>query len=229
MNWFNHYKFGGILLGGKVSRLMIFDANLSVSKDSMRLSQDRTEGPTMKLVDFDSSQYAKRLREAGLAQPIADIEAEAMGEMGRYLAALSAEAEKRDVMAEAARKETDAKIDTATAGLNARIDTATAELNAKIDTAAAGLNSKIDRVSIELNAKIDKVALELNAKIDEVATALNAKIDRVAIELNARIVCLGAELRAQMSANQGALIRWVVTVGILQSALITALVLKLVH
>ena len=139
----------------------------------------------MKLIDFDSSQYAKRLREAGLAQPIADIEAETMGEMGRYLAALSAEAAQRDVTAEAARKETDAKI----------------------DTAIAGLNAKIDKVTIELNAKIDRVAIELNAKI----------------------VCLGAELRAQMSANQGALIRWVVTVGVLQSALVTALVLKLVH
>ena len=163
MNWFNHYRFGGILLGGKVPGSATFDANLSVSKDSMRLSQDRTEGLTMKLIDFDSSQYAKRLREAGLAQPIADIEAETMGEMGRYLAALSAEAAQRDVTAEAARKETDAKIDTAIAGLNAKI------------------------------------------------------------------VCLGAELRAQMSANQGALIRWVVTVGVLQSALVTALVLKLVH
>ena len=150
----------------------------------------------MKLIDFDSSLYAKRLREAGLAQPIADIEAETMGEMGRYLAALSAEAAQRDVTAEAARKETDAKI----------------------DTAIAGLNAKIDKATIELNAKIDRVAIELNAKID-----------RVAIELNAKIVCLGAELRAQMSANQGALIRWVVTVGVLQSALVTALVLKLVH
>ena len=157
----------------------------------------------MKPEDFDSSQYAKRLHEAGLTQPVADIEAETMGEMGRYLATLSAEAEKRDIVAEAARKETDAKIDTAIAGLNARIDTATAGLNARIDTATA---------------KIDKVAIELNAKIDKVAT-----------ELDTKIFCLGAELRAQMSVNQGEMIRWVVTVGILQSALVTALLLKLVH
>jgi len=191
-----------------------FDVNLSVAKVSMRLSEDRREGSTMKPEDFDSSQYAKRLHEAGLTQPVADIEAETMGEMGRYLATLSAEAEKRDIVAEAARKETDAKIDTAIAGLNARIDTATAGLNARIDTATA----KIDKVAIELNAKIDKVAIELNAKIDKVAT-----------ELDTKIFCLGAELRAQMSVNQGEMIRWVVTVGILQSALVTALLLKLVH
>jgi len=124
----------------------------------------------MKMADFDSSQFAKRLRDAGLPQPVTDIEAEVMGDFARYLATLSAAADKRDIMAEVAREETDAKID-------------------------------------QLNAKIDKVAMELDTKI----------------------FCLGAELRAQMSANQGEVIRWVVTVGILQSALVTALVLKLVH
>ena len=142
-------------------------------------------GLIMKVVDFDSSQYAKQLRDAGLPEPVADIEAETMGEMARYLAALSAQAEEREVRAEAARRESDARIGVAIAGLNAKIDTEVAGLHAKVDTAVAGLNAKIS--------------------------------------------CLGAELREKMAANQSEVIRWVVTVGILQFALVGALVLKLVH
>ncbi|MBA5637814.1 hypothetical protein H3H37_12195 [Duganella sp. LX20W] len=81
------------------------------------------------------------------------------------------------------------------------------------------------QAAIEHIAKID----ELNAKIDRVAAELNAKIDRVAAELNAKIDTLAAECRTYVADAKADVVRWVVSVAILQFALNSALVLKLMH
>ena len=70
---------------------------------------------------------------------------------------------------------------------------------------------------------------EVSAEFCEVKIALeklDAKVDKFATALDAKIVATAAELKSE-------LIRWVVTVavsvGVLQLALITGLLLKLVH
>jgi len=173
----------------------------------------------MTVADFDSNQYAKRLRDAGLPEPVADIEAEAMADISKSLMALEAAAEKQEINVNASNRETGAKID----HLDSKID----RLDSKVDCVATELDAKIDR----LDAKVDRVAAELDAKIDR----LDAKVDRVAAELNAKIDCLdakidrvAAELRGQISDMKAELIRWAVGVGILQMALISALLLRLI-
>jgi peptidoglycan hydrolase CwlO-like protein len=74
----------------------------------------------------------------------------------------------------------------------------------------------------KLNAKIDSKIDMLDAKIDARIGMLNTKID-------AEIGMLDTKIDKSASDVKSELIRWVVTVGILQMALIAGLVLKLAH
>ncbi|MET0319346.1 MAG: hypothetical protein ABW069_01345 [Duganella sp.] len=69
-----------------------------------------------------------------------------------------------------------------------------------------------------INASLESV----NLNIDTSIAALHAKIGASLETLNAKIDKTAAEVK-------GELIRWVVSVGVLQMALIAALVLKLAH
>lgn len=74
----------------------------------------------------------------------------------------------------------------------------------------------------KLNAKIDSRFEMLDAKID-------AKIEMLDTKMNAKIETLDIKIDKSASDVKSELIRWVVTVGILQMALIAGLVLKLAH
>jgi chromosome segregation ATPase len=84
------------------------------------------------------------------------------------------------------------------------------------------LEAKLDARMDRLQSQIDINAADMNAKFAEVKAEfanMNAKL----AEINARF----AETDAKIANLRSELIRWMVTVGILQTALITALVLKL--
>ncbi|MRW87718.1 hypothetical protein GJ698_26965 [Pseudoduganella sp. FT26W] len=78
-----------------------------------------------------------------------------------------------------------------------------------------------------LNIKLDKYAVDTTAKIDQVEFKLDAKIDKVDIRLNGRIDQVEARLETKIAESRAELIRWVVGVGILQSSLLSALLLKM--
>jgi hypothetical protein len=92
-----------------------------------------------------------------------------------------------------------------------------AESTGEIMNELGALNTKIDHYAAETNAKIAMVQFKLDAKIDHVDTRINGRIDQVEARLEAKI----ADSRAE-------LIRWVVGVGILQSSLLSALLLKMI-
>ncbi|MRW87722.1 hypothetical protein GJ698_26985 [Pseudoduganella sp. FT26W] len=80
---------------------------------------------------------------------------------------------------------------------------------ADIQAAMAG---DVMRELIALDSRLERT----DAKIDQVKIMVNARIDQVELKLEAKIADTKAEI-----------IKWVVTVGILQSSLISALLLKL--
>jgi hypothetical protein len=78
-----------------------------------------------------------------------------------------------------------------------------AEMTGDIMTKLSGLDSQFEQTDI----KIDNAKILLNARIDQVEARLEVKI---------------ADTRSDI-------IKWVVSVGILQSSLITALLLKMMQ
>ncbi|MBJ7309913.1 hypothetical protein ACFOLJ_10010 [Rugamonas sp. CCM 8940] len=87
------------------------------------------------------------------------------------------------------------------------------ELMEQVAASTASVSRQDNKIE-QLGGKIDL----LDAKVEAMYVKLDAKIDRVQALLEARI----AEVKAE-------LVRWVVGVGMLQTALIAALMLKLPH
>jgi len=110
------------------------------------------------------------------------------------------------------------------AAFSAKLDTQDGKvdhLDAKIDVLAAKIDlqsGKIDALDAKLNEKIDVQEAKFNEKIDAQEARFDAKIDTLEAKFDARI----AEAKAE-------LIRWTVGMGVLQLALISALLLKLAH
>jgi hypothetical protein len=97
-------------------------------------------------------------------------------------------------------------------------------LNAKVDHLAVNTANRFERT----DGKIDHVAFKLDNKIDMVEIQLNGRIDKAEIRLNGRIDQVEARLETKIAESRAELIRWVVGVGILQSSLISALLLKMI-
>ena len=89
------------------------------------------------------------------------------------------------------------------AGMAPGLATIQAEMTGDIMTKLSGLDSQLEQTDI----KIDNAKILLNARIDQVEARLEVKL---------------ADTRSDI-------IKWVVSVGILQSSLITALLLKMMQ
>lgn len=74
-----------------------------------------------------------------------------------------------------------------------------------------------------LNDKLDKSALDASVKFERT----NNKIEQVESKLNNRIDLVESRLEAKMADGRAELVRWVVGIGILQSSLIAALLLRM--
>ncbi len=79
------------------------------------------------------------------------------------------------------------------------------------------LQKEIRQVEASLHGEIEKLRLQ----IKEVEAGLHAAIETLCLEIN------GAEAKAEEAKAE--LIRWVVAVGILQTALLTGVILKVAH
>ena len=73
----------------------------------------------------------------------------------------------------------------------------------------------------EFTSEISELKVAI-ARVDTKIDRLEARIDSLELNIDARIAKAIAELRSQM-------IHWIVSVGVLQTGLITALILKIVH
>lgn len=113
---------------------------------------------------FDTLRYARRLREAGVPEPQAEVQAELMAEaFGFYAENLLT----RDHFTEV--------LNARFGELGARLDQRWAELEATFDERHSGLDAKSDKRYFGLDAKIDQRYSELDARIDLLHSGLAHK------------------------------------------------------
>jgi hypothetical protein len=78
---------------------------------------------------------------------------------------------------------------------------------------------------LSIDIKLDKFESRTQIALDK----LDSKIDKGIAELDSKIKVLDSKLDKSMAELKSELIRWVVSVGMLQFGLIAGLLLKLVH
>ena len=89
----------------------------------------------------------------------------------------------------------------------------------------AGMSAELASIHAEMSADIMR---ELGA-LDRRLERTEQQIQEAKIILNAKIEQVEARLEAKIADTRTEIIKWVVSVGILQSSLITALLLKLMQ
>lgn len=161
----------------------------------------------MASLPFDTLEMVERLEDAGVPTAQAKVQVSMLAEVIRSEDASISDrfVSKQDVIQELA------SIRTLIEKLDAKTNTRFEMLDAKIDSKFGMLDAKIDSKFGMLDGKIDANIKTLDTKIDANIGMLDIKIDKSASDVKSE------------------LIRWVVTVGILQMALIAGLVLKLAH
>lgn len=168
----------------------------------------------MASLPFDTLEMVERLQDAGVPSAQAKVQVSMLAEViSSENASISDRfVSKPDVIQELA------SIRALIEKLNAKIDIS----DTKSDNRFEMLDAKIDSKFGMLDAKIDSKFGMLDAKIDANIKTLDTKID-------ANIGMLDIKIDKSASDVKSELIRWVVTVGILQTALIAGLVVKLAH
>lgn len=96
---------------------------------------------------------------------------------------------------------------------------------AQVETITKALDTALEQVRHEHDLDNLVTNKDLDARIRET----ELKIELVRSDLKRDIELLRADTKAQISESKAELIRWVVGVGLLQTTLITGVLLKLVH
>ena len=152
----------------------------------------------MSAVALDTLKFTKRLREAGVPDKQAEAEAEAVHEALREIVSDF----DRNRLKEVATKQDIKALDTST-------QIAVKELDARTETVRDNLSRDIK--ALEASNKLD--FKELDAKIETVRDFLRRDIKESELKLEAKI--------ADSHAN---LVKWVVSAGLVQFALIAGLI-----
>ena len=183
----------------------------------------------MGAVMINTLAYARRLVDAGFTQQQAEIQAEVLLDAVSEHLASKADIERLESNLSHSISCLDTKVDVAVERLDTKIDVAVERLDTKFDAAIERLDTKIDSVAERLDAKIDSVAERLDTKFDSVAERLNSNIDQVENRLDDKIDLVSKDMSGTFSTriaeSKAELVRWVVGVGLLQTTLITGLVL----
>ena len=109
----------------------------------------------MTTLAFDSLRYARRLREAGVPEPQADVQAELMAEAFGFYA--------DNILT---KDHFEGVVDSRFSELRAQMDQRFAEQDAKFDQRFAEQDAKFDQRFAEQNAKFDKRFAEQHAKFE---------------------------------------------------------------
>jgi hypothetical protein len=163
----------------------------------------------MSAVALDTLKFTKRLREAGVPDKQAEAEAEAVHEALREIigdferSRLKEVATKQDIKA-----------------LEASTKLSINELDAKIETVRDTLSRDIK--ALEASTKQDFKALEATNKLD--IKELDAKIETVRDFLRRDIKESALRLEAKIADTHADLVKWVVSAGLVQFALIAGLI-----
>lgn len=101
---------------------------------------------------------------------------------------------------------------------------------------AAGMTPALADIQAETTGEIMREIHLLNSKLDTLSTSTNARFDTLNTNTDARFARTDAKidlfesrLETKIAESRAELVRWVVGVGIMQTALIAAMLLKLTH
>ena len=129
----------------------------------------------MATLAFDSLRYARRLREAGVPEPQADVQAELMAEAFGFYADNILTKDHFEAVLDARFAQQDAKFDKRFAEQDAKFDKRFAEQDTKFDKRFA----EIDRRFTEQDATFGKRFAEIDRRFTEQDTRFEARFGRL--------------------------------------------------
>ena len=131
-------------------------------------------------MSFNALKYVKELREVGVSQEQAEVQAKGL------------QLVQDDLLADLPTKQ---DLERGLNGLETKLDT---KIN-KLDTKINNLESKLDTKINKLDTKINNLETKLDTKINNLETKLDTKINNLETNLNTKIDFVGKDLKA----NQG--------------------------
>jgi len=141
----------------------------------------------MATMAFDSLRYARRLREVGVPESQAEVQAELMAEAFGFYAENILTRDHFTAVVNARFAEQDAKFDQRLLALDVKLDKRLAESDAKFDQRLLALDVKLDKRFAESDAKFDQRLLALDAKLDQRFAEQDAKFDQRFAESDAKL------------------------------------------
>jgi ribosome-associated translation inhibitor RaiA len=101
-------------------------------------------------------------------------------------------------------------------------------VDAKLEKQRMHFDAELERLRQHVDSELEKLRQHVDTELEKLRLHVDAELEKQRMHFAAEIGKLRLEFHAQLSNTRGDLIKWVVSVGILQMALIAALVLKLV-
>ena len=163
----------------------------------------------MNRIAFDTLNYSKALRDAGMPLEQAEAFTEAQKAVIAEIFAMQDLAKQSDVM------RLEAKIEETRLELEAKVEETRHELDAKVELTRL----EVENTRIGLEAKIEETRLGLEAKIEETRHELDAKIEDTRLEIEKT----KHELEAKIGETKHDLLKWMIGLAFAQMALVTTL------
>lgn len=154
----------------------------------------------MTTLAFDSLRYARRLREAGVPEPQADVQAELMAEaFGFYADNILTRDHFEAVL--------DARLDARFAQQDAKFEKRFSDLDAKFEKRFSDLDAKFERQFSDLDAKFERRFADLDATLDKRFGEQNVTFDKRFTEQDAKFFGCFGDQNARFEARFGKLER----------------------
>ena len=138
-------------------------------------------------MSFNALKYVKELREVGVSQEQAEVQAKGL------------QLVQDDLLADLPTKQ---DLERGLNGLETKLDTKINKLDTKINNLESKLDTKINKLDTKINnleSKLDTKINKLDTKINNLETKLDTKINNLETNLNTKIDFVGKDLKA----NQG--------------------------
>jgi ribosome-associated translation inhibitor RaiA len=101
-------------------------------------------------------------------------------------------------------------------------------VDAELEKQRMHFDAELEKLRQHVDSELEKLRQHVDTELEKLRLHVDAELEKQRMHFAAEIGKLRLEFHAQLSNTRGDLIKWVVSVGILQMALIAALVLKLV-
>jgi len=140
----------------------------------------------MTTLAFDTLRYARRLKEVGVPEPQAEVQAELMAEAFGFYADNLLTIDHFTEVLDARFAEQDAKLEQRIAALDSRTERSITALDSKFEQRFAALDSKIEHSIAALDSKFEQRIAALDSKIERSTAALDSKIERSTAALDSK-------------------------------------------